>query len=98
MMTNHLETWHGEQSGRDPRELDMDELQALGHEKRPILKVLRAKCIDCCVGQQSEVRRCACARSCALWPYRMGKNPFTGRKGNLAALMGGGSEDEEPEE
>jgi hypothetical protein len=43
--------------------------------KKPPLKAIREKCLDCCVGQHSEVRRCRIT-DCSLWPYRMGKNPF----------------------
>lgn len=50
-----------------------------GHIKKPLLKVIRAKCLDCCVHQPSEVRLCN-ATDCPLWPYRMGKNPFHERK------------------
>lgn len=41
--------------------------------KTPI-KAIRAKCLDCCCGQISEVRLCE-IETCALWPYRMGKRP-----------------------
>ena len=39
------------------------------------LKAIRAKCLDCSVDAVSEVRDCS-IRDCALWPFRMGKNPF----------------------
>lgn len=55
---------------------DNDHLE--GHSKKPLLKVIREKCMDCCVGQPSEVRLCHLTE-CPLWPYRMGKNPFHGR-------------------
>lgn len=42
------------------------------------LKAIRAKCIDCCCGNQQEVRLCP-AEDCPVWPYRMGHNP--NRKG-----------------
>ena len=35
-------------------------------------KAIRLKCIDCCCGNMSEVRKCP-ATSCPLWRYRMGK-------------------------
>ena len=35
-------------------------------------KAIRLKCLDCCNGQPSEVRKCP-AEHCALWRYRMGK-------------------------
>lgn len=37
-------------------------------------KAMRAKCLDCCCGQAKEVRNCPII-DCALWAYRMGKNP-----------------------
>lgn len=49
------------------------------HTKKPLLKVIREKCLDCCAGQHSEVRLCQIS-NCSLWPYRMGKNPFHRRK------------------
>lgn len=52
---------------------DIDALQ--GHIKKPLLKVIREKCLDCCVYQPSEVRLCE-SKKCSLWPYRMGTNPF----------------------
>lgn len=35
-------------------------------------KAIRAKCLDCCCGQQGEVRRCT-AVNCPLWRFRLGK-------------------------
>lgn len=35
-------------------------------------KAIRMKCIDCCGGQQAEVRKCP-ATNCPLWRYRMGR-------------------------
>jgi hypothetical protein len=61
------------------------EAEAHGHCKQPLLKVIRSKCIDCCVGQQAEVRLCE-AYDCNLWPYRMGKNPYSGHGGNMSTL------------
>ena len=51
----------------------MDDIH--GHTKKPLAKVMREKCLDCCVGQASEVNMCPIT-TCPLWPYRMGKNPF----------------------
>ena len=58
------------------------EATAHGHVKRPLLKVIRSKCLDCCVGQPGEVRLCQ-FYDCDLWPFRMGKNPFTNISGTL---------------
>lgn len=49
-----------------------------GHIKKPLLKIIREKCLDCCTGKHCEVRKCHIT-SCPLWPYRMGKNPFHNR-------------------
>lgn len=43
------------------------------------IKAIRAKCIDCCNGQASEVKLCPMEGKCMLWPFRFGKNPFTTR-------------------
>jgi hypothetical protein len=50
-------------------------LRALGHVPMPVLKAIRAKCLDCSGGLQSEVRGCL-VRDCALYPFRMGSNPW----------------------
>lgn len=39
------------------------------------VKAIRAKCLDCCGGSYSEVDLCEIA-SCALHPFRYGKNPY----------------------
>lgn len=39
------------------------------------LKAIRAKCLDCCCGQVSEIKVCPAVK-CPLFPYRFGKNPF----------------------
>ena len=84
-MTDLIIRRNNETFGADPRELGVDTLNAAGHVKRPLLRVLRANCVDCCGGNEAEVRKCT-AVECDLWPYRMGTNPFTGRKGNPGAL------------
>lgn len=63
--------------GKQPTELPKPDLRALGHPESPI-KAIRAKCIDCSGGSESEVRKCV-QHSCPLWPMRMGRNPFHGR-------------------
>ena len=50
-----------------------------GHTKKPLLKAIREKCLDCCGHYPSEVRKCHIT-DCPLWPYRMRKNPFHTRK------------------
>lgn len=54
------------------------DLEKLGHGHRSPTKAMRAFCRDCMGNQFSEVRRCTSV-GCALWPYRMGKNPFHGK-------------------
>lgn len=46
--------------------------------KNPV-KAIRAKCIDCCCGQQAEVKSCA-AKDCPLHPFRLGKNPYRAKR------------------
>jgi hypothetical protein len=66
----------GELIGRDPRKLSPEDWESAGIEGLPILRVIRAKCLDCVGGEQeSEIRKCI-AVACPNWPYRMGENPF----------------------
>jgi hypothetical protein len=60
---------HGNDMGRDPRKIARDVL-AQYHPPQPVLKAIRAKCIDCLGGSADEAKKC-----CALWPFRMGTNP-----------------------
>lgn len=39
-------------------------------------KAIRLKCLDCCCGNNAEVRRCP-VKSCPLWRYRMGREECT---------------------
>jgi hypothetical protein len=64
----------GQLVGRDPREVSSATLALYHREKNP-LKALRARCLDCCCGVASEVRKCT-AVNCPSWPFRMGTNPF----------------------
>lgn len=54
---------------------------------------IRARCIQCCNGQPSEVAACP-ATSCALHPFRMGKDPFNKK---TAALMARDAEEGDDE-
>lgn len=60
--------------GKVPAEVPSEILALYYREKNP-LKALRARCLDCCCGSASEVRKCV-AVECPSWPFRMGKNPF----------------------
>ena len=73
-----LDNQSGKEIGRDARDVSGAELIDAGHKVDSLLTVIRKKCLDCCVGQISEVRLCT-ATACDLWPYRMGTNPFAKR-------------------
>jgi hypothetical protein len=70
-----LEKQKGGDVGRDPREMTRAELELLGHGKKPLLRAMRARCLDCCADQPNEVRLCTQVH-CPLWPYRMGTDPW----------------------
>ena len=38
------------------------------------LRQIRKKCLDCSLEQKQEVKDCP-MKDCALYPYRMGRNP-----------------------
>ena len=65
----------GEVIGRHPKDLTKADLEAAGLKKRVGLKAIRAACLDCCAGNQGEVRKCV-STNCPLWPLRMGTNPW----------------------
>lgn len=66
----------GELIGRRPAEMPIEALRNLGHPQSP-MKAIQAKCLDC-VFNEAEVRKCV-QLTCALWPLRMGRNPFHGK-------------------
>ena len=74
----------GETEGLEPREMPRSLLAEIGHLQMPLLKVIRANCMDCAY-TASEVRRCA-AVDCNLWPYRMGTNPFRAERSEAQKL------------
>ena len=39
------------------------------------VKAIRAFCLDCCGGNSGFVKDCPALR-CALYPFRLGKNPY----------------------
>lgn len=78
--------------GKNPRDIPLVELKAFvnnrhhtdlviknayGRIKNPGTSI-RAYCISCMGGQPAEVRHCP-ATHCALWPFRLGANPFFGK-------------------
>ena len=77
-MNNFLETnQSGEVVGKDPRKISKEVLEG-NYENTSPTEAIRSKCLDCCHTAQ-EVRYCASV-NCALWPFRMGKNPFRTRE------------------
>lgn len=48
-------------------------------QKTNPVKAIREFCIDCCGGSRETVKNCPSA-NCALYPFRMGKNPFRKRE------------------
>ena len=60
--------------GRDPREISAEDFASHLHDARTGLSAIRAKCLDCCGGFSSEVRKCV-QHDCPLWPLRMGSKP-----------------------
>ena len=54
--------------------LDASELAALGFQRISRGDAIRAKCLDC-AGSSNEVRACEVG-TCALWPFRLGTDPW----------------------
>lgn len=61
--------------GRDPRQMTVAEIEAIGHARMSAPDTIRAKCLDCCAGSPNEVRLCP-AITCPSWPRRMGSDPW----------------------
>ena len=68
----------GELIGKSPSDVPSKILSQNFRAQNP-LKAIREKCVDCCCGDSSEVRKCV-AVDCALWPFRMRTNPFRKRR------------------
>lgn len=68
---------HGYDIGKHISDVTLADLKANGHTKKPLIKVIRERCLDCCGFQAGEVRKCVDVK-CPSWPYRMGSNPFYG--------------------
>ena len=43
------------------------------------LRAIREKCLDCSCQQPIEVKECT-VKTCALHPFRMGKNPYRAKR------------------
>ena len=57
---------------------------------------IRAKCIECSCGSRKEVADCHITK-CALWPFRMGKDPFRAARNAERAAAGQEVDDADPE-
>ena len=68
----------GELIGKHPSDVPSEILSQKFRAQNP-LKAIREKCIDCCCGDASEVRKCV-ALDCDLWPFRIRTNPFRKRR------------------
>lgn len=65
--------------GRIPLSIGRETLLTLDGPTTP-MRAIRAKCLDCCAGGLSEVRKCT-AIACPLWAFRMGRSPYRPRGG-----------------
>ena len=45
-----------------------------GIQTNPV-KVIRLKCLECCLGSSNEVALCTC-EDCPLFAFRFGRNPY----------------------
>jgi hypothetical protein len=72
----------GELIGKHPSDVPSEILSLKFRAQNP-LKAIRERCLDCCCGNSSEVRKCT-AIDCPSWPFRMGTNPFR-QKRSLSA-------------
>ncbi|BBL64163.1 MULTISPECIES: hypothetical protein [Methanosarcina] len=58
--------------------------------KTELLEVIRKRCLECCNGSYQEVENCTSGpsagpfSSCALWAYRLGKDPEPSETRKLA--------------
>lgn len=43
------------------------------------MRAIREKCLDCSCQQPIEVKECT-VKTCALHPFRMGKNPYRAKR------------------
>jgi len=50
-------------------------LLAIGFSPTPVLRAVRAKCLDCSGGSHAEAANCV-VTTCQLYPFRLGANPW----------------------
>jgi hypothetical protein len=73
-----LEDWQ-HPPGRDPRQMTVAELTAMGHPPISRAEAIRQNCLDCCGRSAAEVARCHML-SCPMWPFRMGTDPYRAKQ------------------
>ena len=81
----------GSTEGVHPNDIPREQIIA-EFPARSVTEAIRAKCLDCSVYQVGEIRKCT-AVGCPLWPFRMGKNRFSNRRGNVSNLRRGCAND-----
>lgn len=74
LMVSPYDADNGELIGRDPREVSSGEYATHLPNAQVGMKAIRAKCLDCCAGNHTEIRKCVVTH-CPLWPLRMGNKP-----------------------
>lgn len=86
----------GERIGADPQTLTPADFDAANQPLRLPRDAIRAKCVDCCAGQLTEIRKCV-AFACALWPHRMGEFPQALAAGAMAQRRARSKENTAPQ-
>lgn len=64
-------------TGELPKRLTRAALRKLGLKPTTALQAIRNLCLYCRSGYPTEVRDCQCIH-CPSWPFRMGRNPWSG--------------------
>ena len=67
--------FRGEMMSNEPDRSSKDYIRQIAPQAPSPLKSIRQKCLDCVGGSPNEIRECP-STNCALWPYRMGRNPY----------------------
>lgn len=65
--------------GKNPKQAAPEFLMEHGACSLPAIQAIRQKCLDCCGFSPGEVRKCV-ATTCPLWAFRMGTDPFRGKR------------------
>ena len=50
-------------------------------KKNALRRAIREKCLDCCCGQEHEIRMCP-VKKCSLWPYRLNVRTYQNPEDN----------------